>query len=168
MIYTTGFLPFSAIYVELYYILVSAWGHKLFHPPFSILCICFVILILVTAFITVALTYFQLAAEDHRWWWRSFLAGGSTGIFLFGYSTFFFIHHSDMRGFYQVCLCCHKEACPAWSLLFISTGRVFLWVHGDGMLGVFHYAGHGRVAGLTGVQPCHFQGGQGARMVACR
>lgn len=46
---------------------------------YSILCIVFIILIIVTAFITVALTYFQLAVEDHRWWWRSFLCGGSTG-----------------------------------------------------------------------------------------
>ena len=88
--------------MELYYVLVSAWGHKLYHPPFSILFIMFVILILVTAFITVALTYFQLAAEDHRWWWRSFLCGGATGLFLYGYCAFFFIYRSDMRGFYQV------------------------------------------------------------------
>lgn len=46
---------------------------------YSILFIVFCILIVVTAFITVALTYFQLASEDHRWWWRSFLCGGSTG-----------------------------------------------------------------------------------------
>lgn len=98
----SGFLPFSAIYVELYYVLVSAWGHKLYHPPFSILFIMFAILILVTAFVTVALTYFQLAAEDHRWWWRSFLCGGSTGIFLYAYCAFFFIYRSEMRGFYQV------------------------------------------------------------------
>ena len=45
----------------------------------SILAIVFIILIIVTAFITVALTYFQLATEDHAWWWRSFLCGGSTG-----------------------------------------------------------------------------------------
>lgn len=47
---------------------------------YSILFIVFLILIVVTAFITVALTYFQLAVEDHRWWWRSFLCGGSTGV----------------------------------------------------------------------------------------
>ena len=46
---------------------------------YSILSLVFVILIIVTAFITIALTYFQLAVEDHRWWWRSFLCGGSTG-----------------------------------------------------------------------------------------
>ena len=47
---------------------------------YSILSLVFVILIIVTAFITIALTYFQLAVEDHGWWWRSFLCGGSTGV----------------------------------------------------------------------------------------
>ena len=46
---------------------------------YSMLLIVFIILIIVTAFITVALTYFQLAVEDHRWWWRSVMCGGSTG-----------------------------------------------------------------------------------------
>ncbi|KAH9317376.1 hypothetical protein KI387_019145, partial [Taxus chinensis] len=64
-----GFLPFSAIYIELYYIFASVWGHKIY-TIYSILFIVFIILIIVTAFITIALTYFQLAAEDHEWWWR--------------------------------------------------------------------------------------------------
>ena len=55
------------------------WGHKVY-TIYSILFIVFIILLIVTAFITVALTYFQLAVEDHRWWWRSFLCGGSTGL----------------------------------------------------------------------------------------
>jgi uncharacterized membrane protein YbhN (UPF0104 family) len=65
-----GFLPFSAIYIELYYIFASVWGHKVY-TIYSILFIVFIILIIVTAFITIALTYFQLAVEDHEWWWRS-------------------------------------------------------------------------------------------------
>ncbi|KAJ6926288.1 hypothetical protein NC651_010650 [Populus alba x Populus x berolinensis] len=65
-----GFLPFSAIYIELYYIFASVWGHRIY-TIYSILFIVFIILLIVTAFITVALTYFQLAAEDHEWWWRS-------------------------------------------------------------------------------------------------
>ena len=63
------FLPFSAIYIELYYIFASVWGHRIY-TIYSILFIVFIILLIVTAFITVALTYFQLAAEDHEWWWR--------------------------------------------------------------------------------------------------
>lgn len=64
-----GFLPFSAIYIELYYIFASVWGHQIY-TIYSILFIVFIILIIVTAFITIALTYFQLAIEDHEWWWR--------------------------------------------------------------------------------------------------
>ena len=45
----------------------------------SVLLIVFIILITVTAFISIALTYLQLAVEDYRWWWRSFMCGGSTG-----------------------------------------------------------------------------------------
>lgn len=75
-----GFLPFSAIYIELYYIFASVWGHKDF-TIFSILFVVFGILLIVTATITVVLTYFQLAVEDHHWWWRSMLCGGATGLF---------------------------------------------------------------------------------------
>jgi hypothetical protein len=95
-----GFLPFSAIYIELYYIFASIWGHKVY-TIYSILFIVFIILIIVTAFITVALTYFQLAVEDHRWWWRSFMCGGSTGIFIYGYCFYYYMARSDMSGFMQ-------------------------------------------------------------------
>jgi hypothetical protein len=61
-----GFLPFSAIYIELYYIFASIWGHKLY-TIYSILFIVFIILVIVTAFITVALTYFQVRLVVVRW-----------------------------------------------------------------------------------------------------
>lgn len=95
-----GFLPFSAIYIELYYIFASVWGHKVY-TIYSILFIVFVILLIVTAFITIALTYFQLASEDHRWWWRSLMCGGSTGFFILGYCFYYYYARSDMKGFMQ-------------------------------------------------------------------
>ena len=97
-----GFLPFSAIYIELYYIFASIWGHKVY-TIYSILFIVFVILIIVTAFITIALTYFQLASEDHRWWWRSIFCGGSTGFFILGYCFYYFFYRSEMHGLMQTC-----------------------------------------------------------------
>ncbi|KAE8654998.1 P-loop containing nucleoside triphosphate hydrolases superfamily protein isoform 1 [Hibiscus syriacus] len=69
-----GFFPFSATYIELYYILASVWGHRIY-TIYSILFVAFIILLIVTAFITVALTYFQLVAEDHEWWWRCVVFG---------------------------------------------------------------------------------------------
>jgi hypothetical protein len=95
-----GFLPFSAIYIELYYVFASVWGHKVY-TIYSILFIVFIILVVVTAFITVALTYFQLTVEDHRWWWRSVFCGGSTGVFIFAYCFYYYHARSDMRGFMQ-------------------------------------------------------------------
>lgn len=95
-----GFLPFSAIYIELSYIFTTVWGTK-HYTIYSILFIVFIILLIVTAFITVALTYFQLAVEDHRWWWRSFFCGGSTGLFIFGYCFYYYIRKSGMSGLMQ-------------------------------------------------------------------
>eukprot|EP01097_Dermamoeba_algensis_P006886 TRINITY_DN42_c0_g1_i2.p1 TRINITY_DN42_c0_g1~~TRINITY_DN42_c0_g1_i2.p1 ORF type:complete len:588 (-),score=97.88 TRINITY_DN42_c0_g1_i2:153-1916(-) len=95
-----GFLPFSAIYIELYYIYASVWGHA-HYTLYGILFLVFIILIIVTACITIALTYFQLSMEDYRWWWRSFLSGGSTGFFIYAYSVFYFFYRSRMSGSLQ-------------------------------------------------------------------
>jgi len=97
---TAGFLPFSAIYIELYYIYSSVWGRSSYNL-WGILFIVFIILMIVTASITIALTYFQLSMEDHRWWWRSFLSGGSTGLFIFAYSLFYYAYRSRMYGVLQ-------------------------------------------------------------------
>jgi len=95
-----GFLPFSAIYIELYYVFASVWGHQLY-SLYGILAIEFGILLVVTCFITVALTYFQLAIEDHRWWWRSLFAGGSTGFFVLAYCVYYYQYKARMHGFMQ-------------------------------------------------------------------
>jgi len=95
-----GFLPFSAIYIELHYIFASVWGHKLY-TLYGVLFIAFGMLIIVTSFITAAMTYFQLAVEDHRWWWRSFFCGGSTALFVYAYCFFYYFERSGMFGFMQ-------------------------------------------------------------------
>lgn len=95
-----GLLPFSAIFVELSYVHLSVWGLKTYTLA-PILAIVFVLLLIVTAIVAVALTYFQLAAEDHRWWWRSWACGASTGAWVFGYSCYFYTHQSEMSGALQ-------------------------------------------------------------------
>merc|ERR1711934_629275 len=70
-------------------------------PFFGILFLAFIMLIIVTAFITVSLAYFQLAREDYRWWWRSLICGGSTGAFIYAYSFLYFFHRSSMKGMIQ-------------------------------------------------------------------
>jgi len=96
-----GFLPFSAIYIELHYIFAAIWGHKIY-TLFGILFLAFIMLVIVTSFITIALCYFQLAREDYHWWWTSFWNGGATGLFIFGYSFFYLFHRSNMSGWLQL------------------------------------------------------------------
>ncbi|KAE8682448.1 Transmembrane 9 superfamily member 5 [Hibiscus syriacus] len=60
---------FSAIVFELQHLYASLWGYRIFTLP-SILFIMFIILILLTAILSVGLRYIQLSVEDHQWWWR--------------------------------------------------------------------------------------------------
>ncbi|KAJ6684128.1 hypothetical protein OIU85_007784 [Salix viminalis] len=117
-----GFLPFSAIYIELYYIFASVWGHRIY-ILYSFLFIVFIILLIVTAVITVALTYLQLAAEDHEWWWRSFLCGGSTGLFIYGYCLYYYYAISDMSGFMQTSFFFGYMACVCYGF-FLMLGSI--------------------------------------------
>lgn len=98
--FMAGFLPFSSIYIEIHYIFASVWGHRVY-TLFGVLFIAFILLIIVTAFITIALTYFQLVIEDHKWWWRSFISGGASGFGIFLYSFFYYFKRSDFNGFMQ-------------------------------------------------------------------
>lgn len=100
-LFMAGFLPFSAIYIELHYIFASLWGHKIY-TLFGILFMAFILLTIVTSFITIALLYFQLAREDHHWWWSSFSNGGATGLFVLAYSFYYFWHRSNMNGVLQL------------------------------------------------------------------
>lgn len=95
-----GFLPFSAISVELYYIFATVWGREAY-TLYGVLLVVFFILISVTACISVALTYFQLSSEDYRWWWRSVFSSGSTGLFVLVYGIFYYYKRSSMYGTLQ-------------------------------------------------------------------
>jgi len=91
-----GILPFGAVFIELFFILTSIWMHRYYYV-FGCLFVVFIILIITCAEITVVMIYFQLCAEDYRWWWRAFLTSGSSGVYLFLYSVFYLCFTSTMR-----------------------------------------------------------------------
>lgn len=84
-----GVLPFGAIFTELFFIMSSLWHHQ-FYYLFGFLALVLLVLLVTCAEISVTLTYFQLTAEDYSWWWNSFFASASTGLYVFGYSIFYF------------------------------------------------------------------------------
>ena len=94
-----GFLPFSAIYVELHYIFAAVWGHKIY-TLFGILYVAFALLVVVTACVSVTGVYFRLCGENYNWWWSSFLTGGGAGVFILAYSWFYY-YQTEMEGLVQ-------------------------------------------------------------------
>ena len=84
-----GILPFGACFVELFFILNSIWMDQYYYV-FGFTLIVALILCVTCAEITMVLVYFQLCSEDYNWWWRSFLTSGSTAIYVFLYSAFYF------------------------------------------------------------------------------
>ena len=90
-----GVLPFGAVFIELFFILTSMWMHQVYYL-FGFLALVFVILVVTCAEISVVLIYFQLCSEDYRWWWRSFLTSGSSALYLFAYSMFYFYSKLDI------------------------------------------------------------------------
>ncbi|XP_023734531.1 transmembrane 9 superfamily member 4 isoform X2 [Lactuca sativa] len=117
-----GILPYSVINIQLYYIFESVWGHRIY-ILYSIISIVFFLLLIMTALVSVALTYFQLAVEDHQWWWRSFLSGGSTGLYIYVYCIYYSFKRSEMNGFMQISFYFGYMACVCFGI-FLLLGSV--------------------------------------------
>lgn len=92
-----GILPFGAVCIELFFIMSAMWLHQLY-LVFGFLFIVLIILIATCAEITIVMCYFQLCNEDYRWWWRSFLSAGSSGVYLFLYSVWYYFLKLSITG----------------------------------------------------------------------
>lgn len=77
-----GVLPFGAIFVELYFIMNSIWFSKVYYM-FGFLFICFGLMIITSAAVTVLMIYFLLCAENYHWQWRSFFTAGASAFYVF-------------------------------------------------------------------------------------
>lgn len=92
-----GILPFGCVFIQLFFILNSIWGHKLYYV-FGFLFLVMVILIITVIESTILLCYFHLCSEEYRWWWRAFLTGGSSAGFLFIYAMMFYVKRMEVEG----------------------------------------------------------------------
>lgn len=64
-----GFVPFSAIVLQLHQVYASLWGYKIYTLP-GILAATLITVVVIIALVNIGLTYVQLSVEDHEWWWR--------------------------------------------------------------------------------------------------
>lgn len=96
--------------------------HTQFYYLFGFLTLVFIILLITCAEITIVLCYFQLCSEDYRWWWRAYFTSGSSALYLFAYSVFYFYSKLDITK--TVPMLMYFGECPC-VLLFCTCS--FVW-----------------------------------------
>lgn len=92
-----GILPFGSVCIELAFIMSALWLHQIYYVMGFLLAVL-LILAATCAQVSVVLTYLQLCAEDHRWWWNSFWNCASSGVYLFLYSLWFLSSRLELVG----------------------------------------------------------------------
>lgn len=85
-----GVLPFGAIFVELYFIMKSIWFSKVYYM-FGFLFICYGLMIITSAAITILMIYFLLCAENYHWQWRAFGTAGASSVYVFAYAMVYWV-----------------------------------------------------------------------------
>lgn len=77
-----GMLPFGAIYLELFFIMNSIWFSKVYYM-FGFLFLCYGLMVMTAASVTVLLVYYLLCAESYHWQWRAFAVSAASGGYVF-------------------------------------------------------------------------------------
>ncbi|KAJ8907799.1 hypothetical protein NDN08_007903 [Rhodosorus marinus] len=129
-----GVIPFCTIFVELYYVMNSIWQDSVF-VMFGVLALVFLILVVVCVELSVVITYLTLSGEEHRWWWRSFLAPSSSGLYVFLFSIFYVFSQPALQGMHFISMILYFGYMTIISIaFFLVTGVVgftssFYFVH---------------------------------------
>ena len=100
LVLLAGFLPFGSVFVEIYYVATSAWGHAIY-AAWAIFLVVLLILAMVVSCVSIVSVYLLLNAEDHAWHWHSFLSGASVALYVFAYACYFFVFRTEMTGALQ-------------------------------------------------------------------
>lgn len=117
-----GLLPFGAIFVELYFIMTSIWFSRIYYM-FGFLFLCYGLMIITCAAVTVLLVYFLLCAENYNWQWRAFLAAGTSGGYIFLNALIYWVTKLSLSGFAGSVLYIGYSALISF-LFFILTGTI--------------------------------------------
>jgi transmembrane 9 superfamily protein 2/4 len=96
-----GVLPFGSVCIEMAFIMSALWLHQIYYVM-GFLFAVLMILVATCAQVSIVLCYLQLCAEDHRWWWKSFMNCASSGFYLFLYSLWFLSSRMDLIGLLPV------------------------------------------------------------------
>jgi transmembrane 9 superfamily member 2/4 len=86
-----GLIPFAVIFIELMFLFQSLWQDKSgYYYLFGFLTLISILLLLAVVETSIIATYLLLCAENYHWWWHSFLVGGSSSVWIFGYAVWYY------------------------------------------------------------------------------
>ncbi|XP_038050551.1 transmembrane 9 superfamily member 2-like isoform X2 [Patiria miniata] len=93
----SGGLPFSCIFIQLFFILNSIWMHQFFYGFGFTLCTA-AVMVVVCSLITILFCFLHLQSENYHWWWRSFLSSGFTAVYVLIYCVYYFVSKLTIQG----------------------------------------------------------------------
>lgn len=117
-----GILPFGAIFVELYFIMSSIWFSKAYYM-FGFLFICYSLMVVTCAAVTVLMTYFLLCSENYHWQWRSFVTAGASAGYVLANALIYWVTKLQPVGLAGSVLYIGYSALISF-LFFILTGTI--------------------------------------------
>lgn len=116
-----GILPFGAIFVELYFIMSSIWFSKVYYM-FGFLFLCYGLMIITCAAVTVLMIYFLLCSENYHWHWRAFMTAGASAGYVFANALIYWVTKLQLGGLAGSVLYIGYSALISF-LFFILTGK---------------------------------------------
>lgn len=120
-----GVVPFAVLFIELLFVFDKLWQDKSgYYYVFGFLSAESAIVLVTVSEVTVLATYSQLSAENYRWWWHSFVAGGSSAAWVFGYCGWYYVSQLQISGFVSSLLFFSYSflACAVYGLLTGTVG----------------------------------------------
>ncbi|PNS15145.1 hypothetical protein CAC42_8146 [Sphaceloma murrayae] len=120
-----GLIPFAVIFIELIFLFESVWQDKSgYYYVFGFLAVIGAVLVAVIMEVTIVAVYLQLCAENYHWWWQSFFVGGSSAIWVFAYSVYYYFNVLHVQGFVSSLLFFAYSflACTVYGLLTGTIG----------------------------------------------
>ncbi|SOV77199.1 endomembrane protein 70, putative [Plasmodium sp. gorilla clade G3] len=128
--FIVGSILFATMYTELFFLFTSLWKSNMYYL-FGFLFLVIFLLGLLSAQLSIALTYYTLSCEDYNWWWKSFVAPGSSGLFLFLYSIYYFFIKLNISTF--------SETFIYFAYSFIMSYTCFIYTGSAGFLASFAF-----------------------------
>ena len=136
MVLVGGIVPFGVMFIEFFFFLSSLWMGKGYYL-FGFLSIVFLIVVIATAEIAIVIVYSILCSENYHWWWISFAAPASTGVYAFLFSLYYLrnviqldslVMMTELAGYLLI-------FCVALSVLLGSVGFITSFVFVTKMFG---------------------------------